>query len=329
MNPVDFDLTIARRLAGDEVPAVNALIQKVTDADGVRPLSEHVMLHLRYGGDSDVIHAMAWNKSRQLVGYAHLDVTDSVEGSSVEMCVDPQARGLGIATALVTRVQSETPDARLRLWAHGENSAAMALATSMGFTRMRSLVQMRRSLFAPLPEPELPPNISVRTFVPGQDEAQWLTVNSAAFANHPEQGAWDLTALTTRMNESWFDPEGFFVAVDEANQMVGFHWTKVHGGLVSHEHHGEAQHAHHSHGHDPIGEIYVIGVLPDVAGHGLGRALALIGLRYLRSLGLPEAMLYVEADNHSAHKLYESLGFTHWDTDVMFRAPDLSGTIEG
>ncbi|MCX6418171.1 MAG: mycothiol synthase [Actinobacteria bacterium] len=306
MNPADFDLTIARRLAGEEVPAVNALIQKVTDADGVRPLSEHVMLHLRYGGDSDVIQAMAWTKSGQLVGYAHLDVTDSVEGSSVEMCVDPQARGLGIATALV----------------------AMALATNMGFTRMRSLVQMPRSLVAPLPEPELPSNIAVRTFVPGQDEAQWLTVNKAAFANHPEQGAWDLTALTTRMNESWFDPEGFFVALNDANRMVGFHWTKVHGGLISHEHNGEAQHAHHSHGHDPIGEIYVIGVLPNIARHGLGRALALIGLRYLRSLGLPEAMLYVEADNHSAHKLYESLGFTHWDTDVMFRAPDLSGTIE-
>ena len=60
MNPVDFDLTIARRLAGDEVPAVNALIQKVTDADGVRPLSEHVMLHLRYGGDSDGLYPHAF-----------------------------------------------------------------------------------------------------------------------------------------------------------------------------------------------------------------------------------------------------------------------------
>jgi len=40
-------------------------------------------------------------------------------------------------------------------------------------------------------------------------------------------------------------------------------------------------------------------------------------------------MLYVEADNDPARKLYESLGFTHWDTDVMFAAPSPSGTIEG
>jgi mycothiol synthase len=31
-------------------------------------------------------------------------------------------------------------------------------------------------------------------------------------------------------------------------------------------------------------------------------------------------MLYVEADNQAAITVYERIGFTHWDTDVMFTA---------
>jgi mycothiol synthase len=265
---------------------------------------------------------LAQDHSGHLIGYAHLDTTDPVEGSSVELCVDPQARGRGIGTALVTQAQHRSPDGRLRLWAHGQKSGAMALATSLGYTRSRTLLQMRRSLFTPLPAPALPDDVRLRTFKPGIDDADWLAVNAAAFAEHPEQGMWTQRSLDLRMAESWFDPKGFFLAVRDdldssgatTERIVGFHWTKVHGG---HAHHDSADGSDHA--HQPIGEVYVVGVAPDCVGHGLGRALVLVGLRHLRSVGLSAAMLYVEADNDAARALYEGLGFTLWDTDVMFR----------
>ena len=48
-------------------------------------------------------------------------------------------------------------------------------------------------------------------------------------------------------------------------------------------------------------------------------ALLLAGLHHLRAQGLTQAMLYVDSDNRSAISLYESLGFTRWDTDVLYR----------
>jgi mycothiol synthase len=46
--------------------------------------------------------------------------------------------------------------------------------------------------------------------------------------------------------------------------------------------------------------------------------LTVAGLRYLRGRGLREVMLYVEADNHAAVRVYQQLGFTHWDTDAAY-----------
>jgi mycothiol synthase len=300
---------VVQRLDPGELAAVAVLVERSTEADGVRPLSEHVMLHLRHGGDAVDRHVLVYASPDRLAGYAHLDATDEVAGPSAELVVDPELRGHGYGRRLVRQLLAETHDGRLRLWSHGGLPAATALAASMGFTVSRSLWQMRRSLYAPLPQAVLPDGVYVRTFRPGEDDAAWLALNARAFAWHPEQGRWTQQDLSYRLGEPWFDPEGFFVAERAHNRMVGYHWTKVHGAGA--------------HGHEPIGEVYVVGVDPDEQGHGLGRALTLVGLQHLRSAGLASVLLYVDEENTAAIRLYESLDFIKWDVDVMFTAPEI------
>ncbi|GAB2442796.1 mycothiol synthase [Streptosporangium sandarakinum] len=310
------------------------VVTAATEADGVRPLNEHVMLHLRYGGD-DRAGAVLLYDGDALAGYAHVDPTDPVEGPSGELVIHPAFRRRGHGRRLLAAVLERT-GGRLRLWAHGGHPGAEALATSAGFGRVRSLWQMRRPLTDPLPSFELPAGVRLRTFEPGSpDEEAWVALNAKAFAHHPEQGAWTLDDLRRREREPWFDPAGFFLAERAAEEppggeagapyggaadepyggaaggragggrLVGFHWTKVHG---------DGDHAH-----DPIGEVYVVGVDPDEQGGGLGRALTLAGLAHLRSRGLSQVMLYADESNVAAVRLYEKLGFTRWDVDVMYR----------
>lgn len=330
---------VLRRLDDAEVDAVSALVERVTRADGIAPLSEHVLLHLKHGGDDDVRHVLA-REGDVLAGYAHLDVTDQVAGSSAEIAVDPDHRRRGVGQGLVRRVLAESPDGRLRLWSHGEESGAAPLAASLGFHHSRTLFQMRRSLLTALPEPVWPEGVRLRSYLPGLDDDEWVALNARAFVDLPDQGGWTVDDLRVRMREPWFDPEGFLVAVEdgpEGERMVGFHWTKVHGADHHHAHdhsapHGDEHHDHEHddhepghdhhevghHAHEPMGEVYVVGVDPSQQGRGLGRALTLVGLQHLRTRGLTNAMLYVDARNTSAIALYESLGFGVWDTDVEF-----------
>jgi mycothiol synthase len=176
------------------------------------------------------------------------------------------------------------------------------LALHAGFEEIRTLIQMRRSLLNAIDEPKFPANIVVRSFDANVDFNQWLQCNADAFRDHPEQGTWSEQELRMRMKEPWFNPAGFLVAY-QGDKMVGFHWTKIHSDDI----HAES-----------LGEVYIVGVVPSCRGIGLGRALALAGLKHLRNQGLTSAMLYVDASDKTAVGLYESLGFAHWDNDTLF-----------
>ena len=179
-------------------------------ADGVGPLSEQVRLHLKYGG-GHAARDLLLRRGDALAGYSHLGEPDPAGHRSGELVIHPAQRRRGLGLTLARAAVAGAGPLPVRIWAHGDLPAAAALAAAAGFTRVRSLFQMRRSLAGPLPEPRLPDGITLRSFVPGRDEDEWLALNAAAFAGHPEQGGWTRGELEHREAQPWFDPAGFFL----------------------------------------------------------------------------------------------------------------------
>jgi mycothiol synthase len=190
---------------------------------------------------------------------------------------------------------------RVRWWVEETTDRHRALAEGAGLLPVRQVVQLR----IPLPLDERT-DLPTRPFRPGEDDEAWLAVNNRAFHWHPEQGGWTAEVLAGRMQEPWFDPAGFLLH-ERDGRLAGFCWTKVHADADP-----------------PLGEIYVIAVDPDFAGQGLGRALTVAGLAHLADRGLRTGMLYTEADNEPARRLYDQLGFTLHHADTAFEA-ELAG----
>jgi mycothiol synthase len=299
------------RLSPDQQSAVLNLIKNTTAHDGTPPIAEHILLHLRYGGDKADSHILA-EKDNQVIGYAHIDQTDLVAGPCVELVVDPDHRSAGVGKQLLSKV-IEICGNNLRLWVHGDLEAAHNLATSFNFEKIRTVLQMSKSLSDIQPLPIIDKEINIRSFLPGLDSKEWLELNNKVFKDHPEQGSWQLSDLNHRISEDWFDEKGFFI-VEKNGQVIGSTWTKVHGAH-SHNHGGEEP----SHAHPAIGEIYVTAVDPAHTGLGIGKVLTITALNYLKYRGLADAMLYVDFDNKAALNLYDSLGFIQSSKDILYR----------
>ena len=209
-------------LTPEQTEAVLELLAEAARIDGQQAVSEQGRIQLRHsgGGGREGVSHLLLTAGGELVGYAQLEDTDPVEAPAAELVVHPSHRGHGHGRALGTALLAASGK-RLRVWAHGGHSAARHLAQVLGLTLFRELRQMRMPLTGlDLPDPVFPAGVTVRTFVPGQDDAAWLAVNAAAFAHHPEQGSLTQRDLDDRMAEPWFDPAGFFLAEREG-ELVG------------------------------------------------------------------------------------------------------------
>lgn len=272
-------------------PLNDEALQAIQHPDSLPPAQAalHVTVHRTVVDDTG-------NQTLDWVGYAFL--RDRHSDPTGSLFVIPDARRQGAGRRLLAAC-IEAAESSVRIWAPGNSVAAQTLAASAHLVPVRELLIMSRPLSAPILEPELPPDVTIRAFRPGEDDEAWLGVNSRSFAHHPEQGRVSQEALRATMAEPWFSAADFLVAVDGTGRLLGFHWMKQHS--------------------DTQGEVYVLGVDPSAARRGLGKALLRAGLLHLRDdLGLGEVILYVEGDNEPAVGLYVLNGFDVVNRDVLY-----------
>jgi mycothiol synthase len=297
----------------DVAATVEAIMRRAKEVDGASPVDEAVELMLAHHG---LARAALWLAGAEGFALVHWrgdgsggdggggsgdgggSGGDEGHPTHLELVTSPDARGHGLGSSLA-EVALDSRPGPWAAWSHGDHPAARRLAQRHGFAATRSLWVMRLAAGRDVPGREAPTGVVLRSFRAG-DEDGVLAVNAAAFADHPEQGSLDRAGFDERAAERWFNPEGLVVA-ELDGQVVGFHWTKTHPGTPAH------------------GEVYVIGVSPAMQGTGLGAALLSAGIAHLRSRGIGEVVLYVEADN-PAVRLYERVGFTHdpADTHVQY-----------
>jgi len=296
-------------LTAEEQRGVRELVDAATEFDGLAPVGEQVLREL---GHERTEHLLVTESSPgaenpDIVGYLNLSPPREGDAGMAELVVHPQARRRGIGTTMARAALAKTAG-RNQFWAHGTLDAARATASALGVVAVRELVQMRRSL-RDVPAPASPPpGVRIRTYAGPADDAELLRVNNAAFAYHPEQGGWTEDDLAERRVEPWFDPAGLFLAIDESDSLLGFHWTKVHLDEPG------------------LGEVYVVGVDPSAQGRGLGRLVTALGIEFLadrlNDSDDRTVMLYVESDNAAAVRTYEGLGFTTYSVDTAYAAPN-------
>jgi mycothiol synthase len=292
---------VLRELTSDDREAVERFLRDARDEGS--QLNDHLRADLAQGPRPGFVAVQTFEGER-LVGWAQASTGN--EGFVVDSIIRWGMRSdddLADARlqSLYTLLEHLPAEAAITWWTH-DPAVAGPIAGSLGLVPGRALLQMRRPL--PLPDAEASDrDVAVRPFRVGHDEAAWLAVNNAAFAWHGEQGGWDLATLQQREHEPWFRPDGFLLH-ERDGRLAGFCWTKLHPGTPV------------------VGEIYVIAVHPDFHGHGLGRALTVAGLRWLHTAGATEGMLYVDAGNHAAVRLYETLGFHTAHTDQAYTRPE-------
>jgi mycothiol synthase len=232
--------------------------------------------------------------------------------------VHPEARHEGLEAGIVdwaaARVrgvaQERNQPGHLRAGLHKTTPEYIAyrqgVLEGLGFRPVRYGYKMARPLHEPIPEPQLPEGYTQRT-VAADEQARWVEAFNWSFIDH-----WNHHPLSEERNAQWisgpnYRAAGDLVAVAPDGTFAAFCRCEINNednaALGRNE-----------------GWIEVLGTRRGHRKIGLGRAMLLAGLHWLKGQGVETAVLGVDAQNPTgALRLYESVGFVVANTSYNYQ----------
>ncbi len=307
---------------GRDYPALSELMSVANLADGVEFILSADGLRVEYEHQAEFDprrDVLVVEIDGALVAAAETSVRtrDGVAVHLLDGWVRPEVRRRGLGRALlhwterrasqVARVDGRTGERVTSTWPDANQAGAIALYESEDYRVVRYGLMMLRDLADQIPDRPLPEGLEVRPVLPADHRRIW---DADVEAFRDEWGRAD--PLETDYARWFAIPEN-----DPALWQVAWDGDDVAGSVMPFVFAGE---------NETLGLsrawLEHISVRRPWRRRGLASALIVRALRDLRSRGLAEVALGVDAENLSgAVSLYEGLGFRRARTAISYRKP--------
>lgn len=187
---------LVRHPSMDDVQAVYELISTCDIAEYGTPDLTEEELRIQWSLPTQNIETDVWivfSPENKVIGYAEVWHREHVRVFTSTR-VHPDYRNQGIGNYLLRlsearalqHIPEAPPDARVTLnqWISSLNEEAQQVLEQEGFTRIRTHWRMEIDMQQAPPTPEWPEGITVRTFVPGEDDRLVFEMMEEAFRDH-------------------------------------------------------------------------------------------------------------------------------------------------
>ncbi len=285
-----------RQFRWDDARQVTGLFNTINGIVGTEKEFSHELMSQTLAHPScrpEVNCFVAESPGGQLVGYALASPEIPIGRTVASGGVLEEHRSSGAGRSLLGRISEHVENlgvAVFHIQASLDSQHARRMLESEGFVHVKDYWQMKWE-DGTLPAISLPNGYGLRTFELDQDEAELTSIQNAAFGEHWGFNPNTVEEIAARVRMNSTDPDGI-IFISNGGSLAGFNWT-----------------LRNENGNGSVGFVAMTGIHPNYRGKGLGTAVVVTGMEYLRKQGVDSIELEVDSTNTPAVELYRKLGF--------------------